>query len=182
MDLRQFLSSSSVSPQKILKIVLSVSVVLLFMWLFMVSRMEYTNTSEPENPAVQEARTDSLRSLLNQRDEEEAVSRSDEKSSNIFLNAFTTFLILVTLLGVVWFWSRNNQTGDNRKTREVDRHMLGQGAEMKIVEVNEEIWVLGVTSGSVNLLHRYQKSEWKEQLTKPDTDDRTFHKIFSSKT
>src|SRR5690554_7997249 len=111
MDLRQFLSSSSVSPQKILKIVLSVSVVLLVMWLFMVSRMEYTNASEPENPAVQEARTDSLRSLLNQRDEEEAVSRSDEKSSNIFLNAFTTFLILVTLLGVVWFWSRNNQTG-----------------------------------------------------------------------
>lgn len=178
MDLREHLSSSSVSPQKILKIVIGFSVVLLVMWLFLISRMDYTGSVDPQNEVAQ-ARADSIRTLIGQ--QSPASSGMEEDSPDIFMNAFTTFLVLIVILGGVWFWSRNRtKSGDIQASREIDGHILGQGAQLKIVEINEEIWVLGVTSDTVNLLHRYPKDEWNESLEEPEMDQSSFYKLFSS--
>ena len=37
---------------------------------------------------------------------------------------------------------------------------IAPGQNLQIVEVNNEIWVLGVTGSSINLLHRYDRDEW----------------------
>jgi len=178
MDLREHLTSSSVSPQKILKIVIGFSVVLLVMWLFMISRMDYSGSVDPQNEVAQ-ARADSIRTLIGQ--QAPASSNIEDDSPDIFMNAFTTFLVLIVILGGIWLWSRNRtQSGDTPASREIDGHMLGQGAQLKIVEINDEVWVLGVTSDSVNLLHRYPKNEWTESLEEPEIDQNSFYKLFSS--
>ena len=179
MDLREHLSSLSADPQKILKIVVGISAVLLLMWLFMISRMEYT-TDRQRTKAVVSERVDSLQTLLKQKKTDPALAKKE--SSGMFMNAVTTFLVLLAVLGLVWFWtSRKNGSDAKRKGREIDSQPLGEGAQMKIVEVNGEVWVLGVTSSSVNLLHRYPESEWTEQIEE-STDQLNFSKIFKSKT
>jgi flagellar biogenesis protein FliO len=183
MDLRQLLSHSSASPQKVLKIVISISVVLLVMWLFMVSRMEYTSTSSPSTPAVTE-RADSIRTVLNR--DVRQVPQTEARSTNIFMNAFTTFLVLIALLAGVWLWSRTRNKGTETTSqigsfKEYGHHALGHGAQIKIVEINNEIWVLGITGGSVNLLHRYSREEWAEKLPERQEEENSFYNIFKSR-
>lgn len=178
MDLKHYLSSSSGNPRQILKIVLSFAVIMLVLWLFMISRMDYGEETS-SIPATQE-RTESLRSALNQTQAGE--SQSENRTPNIFLNAFTTFMVLIALLGLVWLWSRKkSQLGKEQELLEIGGHMLGQGAQLKIVEINKEIWVIGVTSGSVNLLHRYPKSEWSGQIKQPESEEKSFYQIFRGK-
>lgn len=178
MELRENLSSLSVSPQKILKIVISIAVVLLLMWLFMISRMD-TGTSKAGSTVVKE-RADSLQTLLHEKGEAE--TSVEESPSGIFKNALVTFVVLMVVLAVVWFWSdkKSHLTGDIRN-REISTQILGEGARIKIVEVNEEIWVLGVTSASVNLLHRYAQKDWKEQVKEKSTEESKFSKLFRTK-
>lgn len=179
MDLKDQFSSLSASPQKVLKIVLSISVVLLVMWLFMISRMEYGGTKEPADPTRQE-RVDSLRITLNQSGKGGIPPR--EGSTDFFANAFVTFLVLITILGIVWLWSRK-KTDPPAETslNEIGGHLLGQGAQLKILEINDEIWVLGISGGGVNLLHRYSKEEWRGPTSRPEVPEKNFYQMFKDK-
>ncbi len=183
MDLRQLLSHSSASPQKVLKIVISISVVLLVMWLFMVSRMEYTSSSSPSDPSVTE-RADSIRTVLNR--EVRQAPQTEARSTNIFMNAFTTFMVLIALLAGVWIWSRtrSKSTGSvsqNGSFIEHGQQALGLGAQIKIIEINNEIWVIGLTGSSVNLLHRYSRTEWNEQQPEVHEEENSFYNIFKGR-
>ncbi|HKL18074.1 MAG TPA: flagellar biosynthetic protein FliO [Halalkalibaculum sp.] len=185
MDLKKNLnlSSASANPQKVLKIVISVSIVLLVMWLFMVSRMEFSSTAETGNPLTKQ-RVESIRASVEEPGTAKEIALQNEASSGIFMNAFTTFLVLITLLGGVWLWTRKKaNSGPVKRNRNIGDHILGEGAQLKIIEINEEIWVLGVTSSTVNLLHTYPKSEWKEQVPQSENTpgSETFRKIFGSK-
>ncbi|MDR8394243.1 flagellar biosynthetic protein FliO [Aliifodinibius sp. S!AR15-10] len=181
MDLREHLTSLSTSPQKILKIVIAISVVLLVMWLLMISRMDYGGENTARGP-VTEQRVDSLDTALTRQNE--APVSTDGESSGIFANALVTFLILLVILGIVWFWTSGKSQfgGSSQKNREIGSQRLGEGAQMKIIEINDEVWVLGVTAGSVDLLHRYPKSEWNEPRPESSTTENNFSKIFKSKT
>ena len=65
MDFRQQLASSSSNPQKMLKIVISISVVMLLIWLFVVARMDYTAPPKPQqSQSARQVQVDSLRSAL----------------------------------------------------------------------------------------------------------------------
>lgn len=56
--------------------------------------------------------------------------------------------------------------------REITQHVIGQGAQLKILEINDEVWVLGITANAVNLLHRYPKSEWHlSKLPDPEPEE-----------
>lgn len=179
MDLREHLSSLSSRPQKILKIVIAISAVLLLMWLFLISQMEYTGNRQVQKPVSSE-RVDSLDTLLGQ-NRQPVVAK--EESSGIFMNAVTTFVILLAVLGGIWFWtSRKTYSGPSTKKREIGSHALGEGAQIKIIEVNGEVWVLGVTPSSVNLLHRYPQNEWNERDTEKKPSNQKFAQIFKSKT
>ncbi len=184
MDLRQFLSSTSINPKKILKAVISLSVIMLVIWLFMVSRMEFTGPGNNVDPAQIE-RADSIRTAISSNRPDREIART-ESESNIFMNAVTTFVVLILILGVVWFLTRKQASGGSHKNesefRELGEHLIGSGAQIKVLEVNGEIWVLGVTSTSVNLLHRYDKDDWKDrELEISDKVDGNFLNYFKSK-
>ena len=185
MDIRKNLNlaSASANPQKILKIVISVSIVLLVMWLFMVSRMEFSSSADTGNPHTQQ-RIESIRASVEEPGAAKEIAVQSEASSGIFMNAFTTFLVLITLLGGVWLWTRSKtNSSPEKRDRNIGGHILGEGAQLKIIEINEEIWVLGVTTNTVNLLHTYPKSEWKEQVSQSEkkSGSESFRKIFGSK-
>lgn len=183
MDLRQFLSSTSVNPKQILKIVLSLSVILLVVWLFMVSRMELSGPGNSADPASIE-RADSIRTAINSNRSNREIVRS-ENEPNIFMNAVTTFIVLISILVVVWFLIRNKASGSSDQVllfREMGEQPIGNGSQLKVVEINGEIWVLGLATGSVNLLHRYQSDEWKERkIHTPEREGGNFLDYFKSK-
>ena len=183
MDLRQFLSSTSTNPKQILKIVLSLSVILLVVWLFMVSRMELTGPGRSADPVAIE-RADSIRTAINTSRPDREVMRS-ENEPNIFMNAVTTFVVLISILAVIWVLTRKRTTNNieaDRDFHDLGEHLVGNGANLKVVEVNGEIWVLGVTTANVNLLHRYQSSEWKErESTLPQKEEGSFMEYFKKK-
>lgn len=181
MDLKQFLSSFSANPKQVLKTVLIFSAVLLVMWLLMVSQMETGNSPVNTPDTVTQSKADSLRSVLSESDRGRYAS--DERSENIFMNAFTTFLILITILGVVWLWSRAKpQTKNKKEFTELGSQLLGQNAQLKIIEINNEVWVMGVTAHSVNLLHRYEKEEWTSKPdTAPSSEKSSFYQILKGK-
>lgn len=166
MEFQKILSHSTKKPQSILKIIISISAALLVMWLFLVFRMDMDNaaTAQASEPEVIE-RTQGLKNslLINNEAKTQKVQEAEE-SPAMFQKAFLTFMVMISVLGGVWLWSKKKGDNPARKesSRELGGHVLGQGVQLKFVEVNREVWVLGVSSGSVNLMHRIPKSEWKE--------------------
>lgn len=178
MDLRNFLASTQQNPAKILKIVVSLSVVLLVIWLFMVSRMELNESINTDSQKIE--RTDSLRSALN-RD-----NRSQEpvegSSPNIFMNAVTTFMVLgVILIIVLIFIKKGNGQISNKQLKEIEGYVIGQGAQIKVIEMNEEVWVIGLTASQINLLHRYTRDEWKHDVGNTAEYENSFYNLFKKK-
>lgn len=175
MDLRQLLSSTSASPGNVLKMVISISVVLLVMWLFMVSRMQLTENHTELRSDERIERSDSLRMAF--RGEAAATEQVDpsgrEQRPGIFFNAFTTFIVLISILAVVWVWARKRGVGNNRNGPFTFLHeqAAGHGVTLRVLELNGEIWVLGITSSSVNLLHRYPKEEWMEKVSEQEREE-----------
>jgi len=178
MDIKQYIPSGD--PKKVLGTVVSVSVVLLVVWLFMVSRMEYRSESGTNN--YSQEHQDSVTAIMAENNPGQ--SPGDRESSRIFMNALTTFVVLIVLLGLVWWWSRK-KTGfslSGKYFRDIGQHTVAPGSQLKILEVNEEIWILGISSGAVRLLHRYSKEEWKESSpSEPKSGDRSFYNMFSGK-
>ncbi len=181
MDLKQFLSSFSANPKKVLKTVLALSAVLLVMWLLMVSQIQPGNSPVSSEDSITQARADSIRSVLSKSDQGRYTA--DDRSGNIFMNALTTFLVLIALLGAAWLWSRTKpQTKDNKEFNELGSQLLGQNAQLKIMEINNEVWVIGVTANSVNLLHRYDKEEWTAKPAESSSSDKkSFYEILKGK-
>ena len=164
IDIREYLSSTSADPKRVLKVVITISVLLLVTWLVMVSRMDINGDVPDSDPAVM-SRVDSLRTSMMPADSSRAVSeqRSD-RSPGLFLNAFTTFIILIAILAGVWFWIRKSPgMGSRSSYPEIRSQMLGQGAQLKVLQMHDEIWVLGVTTGSVRLLQSYSVEEWQKK-------------------
>lgn len=176
MDFYKAFSKSGKKPNSILKIVLGFSVALLVMWLFMVSRMDTSTVVSQTNDTEVQERTIGLQQALRgtaTEDEEIAAGAAKEgevakkESSHLFQNAFVTFLVMVVMLGGVWLWLKKRGDGNaanQKKSRELDAHALGENSQLKFLEINEEIWIIGMSENGINLLHRYPKSEWKEGL------------------
>ncbi len=191
MDFTKILSQSKKKPQNVLKLVLAFAVALLVIWMFLVSRMEFSATEKvTSDPEVIE-RTQGLKTSLGKKTAEvepvtkESASKEDE---TVFQNAFTTFLVMMGILGLVWFWSRKKSGSPRQKLdgRDLGEHILGQGAQLKFVEINNEVWVMGMTAGSLNLLHRIPKSEWNEnegpeeiaEIKNGSADFKSLYKMF----
>lgn len=178
MDLRNLLASGNYNPGKVLKTVISLSAVLLIVWLFLVSRMELDNNIHSDPASVE--RTDSLRASLS--DGQPSPLTSDEESPNIFMNAVTTFIVLGTILIIVLlFLKKGKGQFSAPRLQEIEGYMLGQGAQIKVIEMNQEVWVIGLTSSQINLLHRYPKDEWKGGIDVPKGSDDTFYTMFKKK-
>lgn len=175
MDIRNYISKSD-NPHKVLKSVIGISVILLLIWLIMISRMDFNQNSKHADPAKQE-QADSIRALVNQGVEEPDDQRSS--SSGIFMNALTTFLIMATILILVWLWVRKQTDDPQKKTfTEITDHTLEADKKLKVLEINNEVWVLAVSADAVTLLHRYPEGEWKELPVGTESSQSTFYKMF----
>jgi flagellar biogenesis protein FliO len=180
MDLRDRLSSLDIPPSKILKIVLGLALVLLLMWLFTLSHIDYNQGPDAQEYITSQAQSDSVAVLGSSSKEAKEIS-SYEESSGVFTNGLITFLVLLVVLIMIWFWVDRKESGGGSQ-RELASQVLGEGARLKIIRINEEVWVLGVTSSSVNLLHRYPENDWKEQMPEVESDSGDmFRKLFKSK-
>lgn len=185
MDLRDKLSSLDVPPSKILKIVLGLAVVLLLMWLFTLSHIDYNQGPDAKDYIKRKAQDDSTEQVISsgaKKESETEKIQSYEQSSGVFTNGLITFLVLLVVLIMVWFWVDRKQSGGAKsRGRELDSQLLGEGAKLKIIQINEEVWVVGVTANSVNLLHRYSKEDWKEKNQEQDSENNDlFRKLFKS--
>ncbi len=182
IDVRQYMASGK--PRNILGFVISLAVVMLVLWLFVVSRMDYQSNDapDPNTTAASQERIDSVRVMMGRTD---TVVVEEDRSSNIFFNALTTFVVLLILLGGVWLWSRKKLGSSTTKGtyfRDIGEHAIGPGQQLKVIEINNEIWVLGVGADSVTLLHRYPKDQWKEEIPAGhDHESRSFYDMFSGK-
>ncbi len=178
MDLRNYLSKTN-NPHKLLKTVVAISVVLMLIWLIVVSRMDFGQPVTHSDPAVQE-QADSIRSMVEQRrGDSQAVSPERDRGSGVFMNAMTTFLIMATILGIVWFWVRKKtDMPESKQFHELGEHSIDIDKKIKMLEINREVWVLSVTSDNITLLHRYPKEEWKEELPQQKTEESSFYKMF----
>lgn len=177
MDFRPFMTGAP--QQKLLGIVLSVAIVMLLLWLFTVSRIEFTSIQSAEPPSQE--RRESVREMMGTAKNENV---AEQRSSRLFMNAFTTFVVMMALFAGVWIWSRNRSrfAPQHSAFKELGDQMIGPNQQIKVIEINEEVWVLGLASGSIVLLHRYAKEDWKgtEQASKADPK-RRFMDILSGK-
>ncbi len=178
MNLTNLLSQSTKQPKTILRIIISVSIGLLVLWIFLVSKMELPG--ERDSVLVSSDSTQSVVELRNSLLSDEKVNQPDideaiTEEAPIFQGAFTTFFIMVTMLGGIWLWTtrkKKNVDVSEHDVKEITQHVIGQGVQLKILEINDEIWVLGVTANAVNLLHRYSKSEWHpSKLPDPEPEE-----------
>lgn len=180
MDFKKYLSAGSTDPKQILKFVLGFAAVMLVLWLIMVSRMDFSGTGDPATAEARE-RGDSLRSAITRNEGRPQNQETPRESPNIFFNALTTFVVLISLLALVWIWSRTKGNSTERKSgmfHELGGQMLGQGAQLKVIEINNEIWVMAISEGTVNLLHRYSKDEWTEDIEPSEPSETSFYKMF----
>lgn len=182
MDFKKYMAGSTADPKKILKFVLGFAAVMLVLWLVMVSQMDFNGTGSASTPEEQ-MRADSLRSAITQTDgvPQSQNASSKEESPDIFFNALTTFLILITILGLVWIWSRSKGATPVRTAemfKEIGVQNLGQGTQLKVIEINNEIWVMSIGEGSVSLLHRYDKDEWAGNFEPAEPIESNFYKMF----
>lgn len=177
MNLTNLLSHSTKQPKSILRIVISISIGLLVLWIFLVSKMNLPNERDSVLVTADTSQTvvDLRRSLLGEEQVGSAEVEAVAEQTPIFQNAFTTFFVMITVLGGVWLWSmRKKKKVDTsvQDIREITQHVIGQGAQLKILEINDEVWVLGITANAVNLLHRYPKSEWHpSKLPDPEPEE-----------
>lgn len=107
------------------------------------------------NDSNQEVRRESTTKQV----QDSEVAESEQPA--MFQNAFTTFLVMIMLLGGLWAWSSKKKKKTDVKEsdiNELSQHIIGQGVQMKVLEINEEIWVVGVSANAINLLHRYLKT------------------------
>lgn len=184
MNLRDKFSSLDVEPGKVLKIVIGLSVVLLLMWLITLSHIDYDEGPDANNHVNSELKADSsavAADSIYSKEESENMQAGDELSG-IFSSGLLTFFVLLVILIMIWLWfDRKGSLGERADNRGLKTHILGEGAQLKIIRINEEVWVIGVTSSSVNLLHRYQKDEWKEKEPESEANGNDmFRKLFKS--
>jgi flagellar biogenesis protein FliO len=185
MDLRAVFQNNP--PNKILSMVLALAAVLLVLWLIVVSGSGTSNPPDVSLSAEEQERLESVRSL---RDQAGQMGIEDERADNMKSNVVTTFIVLMVMLAGVWWWSRRGvkHTSYRSSFKQVEQHMLGPGQTLQVMEINDEIWVLGVTGSTINLLHRCDRNEWHPEAElssvekpreKPDLGkENTFYSMF----
>lgn len=107
MNLTNLLSHSTKQPKSILRIVISISIGLLVLWIFLVSKMNLPNERDSVLVTADTSQTvvDLRRSLLGEEQVGSAEVEAVAEQTPIFQNAFTTFFVMITVLGGVWLWS-----------------------------------------------------------------------------
>src|SRR5690625_7626935 len=95
------------------------------------------------------SRVDSLRTSMLPADSSQAAAQQrTDGSPGVFLNAFTTLIILMAILAGVWLWIRQSPAVNSRSSYpEIRSQMLGQGARLQVLQMHDAIAVRGGRAG-----------------------------------
>lgn len=144
------------NTKRFFNVVVGLGFTLLVIWIFVISQ---TDNSGPNKglTAEQQVSLDSLRNALGR--SPESVSKRDDEG--LLDNAIITFILLGGGLLVLWIWSRRQPESNVRTLfTEVGEQQLAPGQTLKVIEINDEYWVLGVTSDNINLLEKMPRENW----------------------
>lgn len=176
------------SIRRFLQLVVALAFAMLVVWVFVMSQNEMDSGSGmPEyNPAdsasvVQKQRLDSLRKAIG-RDAAEVKQR--EETESWMSRTIPIIVLFLIVLGAMLWWARKRE-GDAGGTifKEVAQQQLAPGQTIKVIEVNGEYWVLGVTGNSITLLDKLNPEEWSPseaagQASKSDKTGTSFAQLF----
>jgi len=180
-NLQQMPASNS---KKILKFSVSLGITLLVIWIFVLAQ---TGNDQYALKPQEQARMDSLHAAVTQN----AGSLQREESVSLFSHALPVFFVLIIILGGIWFWGRKN-AGRRGPTlfKVLGSQPLGNGQELKVIQINHEIWVIGITGQEITLLRSYAADDWDANIdmdTKVNSDlgsiraDQSFMSVFKEK-
>lgn len=197
MDMQKLLQQSTKKPGKVANYVFGGAVVIMVVWIYIVSQISINSGSDREVfTAEQSARTSGLRTETEPMTTDSLATAQtvptkvktepeteQEATSGLSGNALATFLFMLVFVGGAWVLVKRKSAGTEESTtglvREIGSHVLGQGAQLKFLEINNEIWVLGLQSGSVDLLEKIPSSQWNEGMAEGRTELPPDHTDFS---
>lgn len=162
--------------KRFFNVVVALGFTLLVVWLFVISQTG-PQPQEVVTPQQQE-KLDSLRKALGT----EARPISQDESPDLFDNAITTFILLAGGLAVLWFWSRRQggTTGNGGQLfKQVGQQDLGPGQSIKVIEMQDSYWILGVTNNGINLLDKMDKEEWDPDLVAATDNKPSFSNLLN---
>lgn len=151
--------------KKVIQFAVALSTVLLVIWAFLLQQ----KNSVPQNTlsenslaadSTRDARLDSLRLVLGSNIAN--ASQGEEKTSGTS-GVMTTFIILAISVGGLWWWTKSKDVQKLETTpvfKEVARQDLSTGQSIFVMEMNDEYWILGSSTGGLNLLHKGPKSDF----------------------
>ena len=88
---------------------------------------------------------------------------SEETRSN--LGVYITFIGLVSsLLYVYWLslkkTSLNSDEVSSENMKIIERLDIDENSRIIVIEVNNEVWILSASQSNMNMLGKFQKSDW----------------------
>ena len=147
----------------VVKPAIYLSMLLLVVWVFIMAQSQGTESSQPVS-VEQQARIDSLRLALGK--DIQPIREADEP--DILGKAFPVFLVMVAVIGGIWFWNRKRGGEGKKKTPSlfeiIAEQDLGPGQSIKIVTYKNHVWVLGVTSTGISLIKELPPDELDRNL------------------
>lgn len=172
IDWEAFKRQIQANPKKMLGFVLAIAVCFLVIWMLVAVQVDPAG----ETVAVEQSgRLDSLRISLSEatgdsltiKDEQSVSVTTSEKSSSPFSNALPTFLIMLSVIGALWYWIKKNNDAEQQVSADVNlfdllgSQQVAPGQQIAVIKINNEFWVLGTGGEVVQLLHRYSEDEWE---------------------
>ncbi len=160
--------------RKFIGTVISLAFTLLVVWIFVMATMS-NNSPAPLNPADQ-MRLDSLRTALGRT----APAIHHNAAPNLFYNAIPAFLVLMLMLGALWYWNkRRAKPHHDHLFTVMGEQQLAPGQTIKIIAFNDEYWVIGLTGNNMTLLSKLSKEEWTPPGNgKASPPDSAFSRLF----
>jgi flagellar biogenesis protein FliO len=147
------------NTKRYFNLVVALGATLLVIWVFVMSQTQTSGPDYEEYTPEQQARVDSLRQALGR----DVSIQQNDPNQNMWDNMLWVIIILGGGLAVLWWWNRGNTETKELTFTVVGQFDLGPGQSLKIVDMGDEFWVLGVTSNSVNLLEKWTAEQWEQR-------------------
>ncbi|SJZ64406.1 flagellar biosynthetic protein FliO [Selenihalanaerobacter shriftii] len=97
-------------------------------------------------------------------------------SWQLIKTAFYLVIIIILFFVLIKFINRQSRLpGFNRNLRIIEKLHFNSDQGLYLVEVMDEVWVIGVSNDNIELLSRIEDSERIEELIQQDSERKNFN-------